>query len=246
MQNEPKDPTIVALQRAAQASAGQPELQHSDDGTHPSEPRAVDGGSAEALDEIDRPFDTAERARLFAGLRGRLDKQARRQRMGRLVRISVPFVAMAAAAAAMLFFLPHETSPASPCYYEKEQSRADEPLPPVRLATMDARFTRTLVLAPGVKADSGFEVRSLCTQGTRRLPCAVATDLSSANGDILIQGRRDELFPGESEGQWDLCIFIARRGAMPQDAELRSAGCQDPGARGYQALRLPIELGRPR
>lgn len=243
MHHETKDPTIIALQRAAHMSADQSPLRPIDDDAPVTEPQAFEGGSVDALDEIARPFDTAERDRLFAGLRGRLDKQTRQRKMGQLVRIGVPVVAMAAAAAAMLFFLPRESAH----YYDVEPPRADEPFPPVHLAAMDARFTRTLVRAPGVDAEDVFDVRSLCTQGARSLPCAVATDRSSKNGDIVIQGRRDELFPGEKEGEWDLCIFIARRGAIPPEAELKSAGCQEPGARrGYQTLRLVIKLELPR
>lgn len=209
------------------------------------------GGEARELYELYRPLDAEEREKILSDLRARRHPPPEIRDRSKappvappprpFVKVAVvaaPYFAMAAMLAVMLRAPTQTAFAGSVEYVEPSRQRgANDPLAPLRLMQPDARLSLTLTPA--------YELSFLCTQGSRSHRCKPLYTWSPT-GSIIFVSTKEELFPGENEGQWDLCITSGKRGPLQSDDELRNI-CKSPGDHPeYQVIHQTVILEKPR
>jgi hypothetical protein len=244
MESSNDEDEMIERLRAARRAEGDPRWQALTLGALSAEESEALRREAPEQFEVHRPFDDAEQARLFDGLQQRLGEKSRVIPLAswrrRLLRVAAP---LAAAAAVALVFASTRPGPVEVAWSEP---RGDAAV--VHLSSAPgARLTELIIPRSPLKGPIAVRGSLLARPrgaGPGRVHAWSLTGTSTADGEIVISGTREGLFPGVESGDWDMIVIVGLPGAPLSDDEVRRLA--DGGAsRELRVLRKRVVLDGP-
>lgn len=193
--------------------------------------------------ELYRPCDDAEKEALFQRMHARIHADARRpwrrlsdgwNRLSPATRVA-PFVLAAAAALPPVY---HALQPGALAALSIHRGPADGY---TTLAAPDDPFTLTIVPRRGLRVPLQVLGGLLVGNGSSR-PWAASPNPSSPEGEIVITGTRQTLFPCVPDGVWDLLVAVGPSGEAPTASEMLRDAAQGSSGHRYQVLKTRVVL----
>jgi hypothetical protein len=192
--------------------------------------------------ELYRPFTEEEQERVLAGVRARLQNEARPVVIPiRRRRAAAIGAAVLAAAAAVLPLALRAPVPEVAVAWTGKLGPGDAAVQ--QLEEPDAPLAAAIVPLHPIKGT--LRVRgALAVRDGRAIAWDPHPNPTTTDNQIYLPGTRRELFPCMREGEWTLLLAVGVEGPPLTEAEVQRAAGQ-PAQGGYQVLSKRVWLGAP-